>query len=69
MIQVLPVIFGQEQVLKIRNGDKLTIEETNLYKKEFLFGSIEEKEAFIKGLYEAIGWIEFCIPEIEFQDT
>lgn len=62
---MLRVIYGKEQIIKIYNNETLTDEEIKLNVKEYQFNSEEEKQAFIKGLYEAIGWIDFCIPELE----
>ncbi len=61
----LEVIFGKEQVLKYSNNEPLTDEETNLNVKQYQFNSNEEKHAFIKGLNEALGWIDFYIPELD----
>ena len=61
----LKVIFGKEQVAKIYNNTPLSDEEIKLNVKEYQFNSSEEKQAFIKGLNEAIGWVDFCIPELE----
>ncbi|MEZ7914714.1 hypothetical protein [Macellibacteroides fermentans] len=61
----LKVIFGKEQVVKIYNNTPLSDEEIKLNVKEYQFNSSEEKQAFIKGLNEAIGWVDFCIPELE----
>lgn len=61
----LKVIFGKEQVAKRHNNKPFTDEEIKLNLKEYQFNSDDEKQAFIKGLNEAIGWIEFCIPELE----
>jgi hypothetical protein len=61
----LKVIFGKEQVTKRHNNKPFTDEEIKLNLKEYQFNSEDEKLAFIKGLNEAIGWIEFCIPELE----
>lgn len=65
MTHTLKIIFGKEQVLKAYNKESFTKEEEKLNIKEYKFESIEEKDAFIKGLNEAIGWTEFCIPELE----
>lgn len=65
MKHTLEVIFGKEQVLKIFNNKPLSGEEIKLYVREYEFNSEEEKQAFIKGLNEAIGWVDFCIPEFE----
>jgi hypothetical protein len=65
MKHTLRVIFGKEQIVKTYNNEALTDEEIKLNVKEYLFNSEEEKLAFIKGLNEAIGWVDFCIPELE----
>lgn len=65
MRHTLKVIFGKEQVVKIYNNIPFTTEEPGQNVKEYAFNSIEEKSAFIKGLNEAIGWLDFCIPELE----
>jgi hypothetical protein len=65
MNHTLTVIFGKEQVSKVYNKKTLTNEEIEMHVKEYLFTSEEEKQAFIKGLNEAIGWVDFCIPELE----
>ena len=65
MKHTLKVIFGKEQVVKIYNNTPLSDEEIKLNVKEYQFNSSEEKQAFIKGLNEAIGWVDFCIPELE----
>jgi hypothetical protein len=43
----------------------LSEEELKINIKEYQFNAEGEKQAFIKGLNEAIGWMEFCIPELE----
>ena len=65
MKHTLKVIFGKEQVVKIYNNTPLSDEEIKLNVKEYQFNSAQEKQAFIKGLNEAIGWVDFCIPELE----
>jgi hypothetical protein len=65
MKHVLKVVFGKEQVAKIYNNEKLTGEELKLNFKEYHFNSEAEKQAFIYGLNQAIGWMEICIPEVE----
>ncbi len=59
------VIFGKEQVLKFFNNESLSSEEIDLNTKEYHFNTAEEKIAFINGLHSAIGWVEFCIPEMQ----
>lgn len=65
MKYTLKVIFGKEQFVKVYNNTPLSDEEIKLNVKEYEFNSEEEKQAFIKGLNEAIGWMDFCIPELE----
>lgn len=65
MKQTLRVVFGKEQIVKIYNNEILTDEEIKLNVKKYQFNSEEEKQAFIRGLNEAIGWVDFCIPEFE----
>lgn len=65
MKPTLRVIYGKEQIVKTYNNETLTEEEIKLNVKEYQFNSEEEKQAFIKGLNEAIGWVDFCIPELE----
>ena len=61
----LKVVFGKEQVLKTLNNQILDEDELKSNVKQYEFNSIEEKLAFIKGINEAIGWTECCIPEPE----
>ncbi len=61
----LKVIFGKEQVLKFFNNESLTAEEIELNTKEYQFNTVEEKIAFMNGLHAAIGWVEFCMPEMQ----
>jgi hypothetical protein len=65
MKYTLKVIFGKEQVVKTYNKISLSDEEIKLNVKEYQFNSEEEKQAFLEGLNEAIGWTDFCIPELE----
>lgn len=65
MKHTLKIVFGKEQVIKIYNNEPLTEEELKNNLKEYSFSSEEEKISFIKGVNEAIGWTECCIPEVE----
>lgn len=58
MKYVLKVVFGKEQVLKVLNNEPLNEYEISLNVKEYQFNSAEEKQAFIDGLNEAVGWTE-----------
>ena len=68
MKHTVKVIFGKEQVVKVYNNEPLTEEEQSLFVKEYEFETLQEKLAFIKGLNEANGWVEFCIPELELRE-
>ncbi|MFZ6037609.1 MAG: hypothetical protein ACOYU1_05130 [Bacteroidota bacterium] len=65
MIYTLKIVFGKGQVIKAFNNIPFTKEELEINVKEYNFNSQEEKEAFLKGINEAIGWTECCIPELE----
>lgn len=65
MKHTLKVIFGKEQVAKILNNEVLSNEELNINVKEYQFETEKEKQAFINGLNEAVGWTDICIPELE----
>ncbi|MCC7521235.1 MAG: hypothetical protein IT220_06335 [Flavobacteriaceae bacterium] len=58
MKYTVTIIFGKEQVSKIFNSENLTNEELKLNKKVYSFDTLIEKEAFIKGIEESIGWSE-----------
>ncbi len=60
------VLFGREIVAKVYSNEELSQEEVSIYKKEFRFQTPQEKDAFIEGLNAAIGYSDFCIPELEF---
>ncbi|TKC01163.1 hypothetical protein [Pedobacter cryotolerans] len=62
----LSVIFGEDQAHKIYNNQLLSDEELEINLKKYSFNSLEEKSAFIKGMNEALGWNNLCIPELEF---
>ena len=58
MKHTVKVIFGKEQVLKVHRDEPLTEEELSLYVKDYAFETMAEKLAFVKGLNEAVGWME-----------
>jgi hypothetical protein len=66
MKYTLKIVFGKEQVTKIYNNEPLTDEELMNNQKEYSFATEEEKNSFLKGINEGIGWTECCIPEFEF---
>ena len=63
MTHTLKVVFGKEQVQKIYNQQMLTSEEVSIHLKEYQFKTEAEKQAFITGLNEALGWTDYCIPQ------
>ena len=64
MKHTIKVVFGKEQVIKVSNNEKLTDLEELINLKEYTFKSKSEKDSFIKGLNEAIGWTDYIITEI-----
>lgn len=61
----LKVVFGKEQIAKIHYNEVLSNEELNINVREYQFESEKEKQAFINGLNEAVGWTDISIPELE----
>lgn len=66
MKHTVKVVFGKEQVKKLYEGETLTDDEFYNNVKEYEFDTLAEKSAFIKGLFESLGWEDICIPELEF---
>lgn len=66
MKHIVEVVFGKEQVKKLYEGETLTDDELCNNVKEYEFDTLAEKSAFIKGLFESLGWEDICIPEFEF---
>lgn len=52
------IIFGKEQVNRHLAGIELSKDEKEINLKEFSFESKLELDAFLKGLYEGVGWLE-----------
>lgn len=65
MSNLVKVVFGKDQVLKLEAGKQLTEEETKDFVKQYLFESEEEKQAFLMGLEASNGWQEYEILEHE----
>jgi hypothetical protein len=65
MKHTVTIIFGQEPVLKAYKGESFNEEELTTNLKNYSFKSLKEKQAFIRGINEAKGWTECCIPELE----
>ncbi|TDO83582.1 hypothetical protein EV143_10118 [Flavobacterium chryseum] len=63
------IIFGREQLLKYHNDETLTDCEKIINVKNYSFETRLERNAFYKGIGEAIGWLEFeVIKEFEQKD-
>lgn len=62
------IIFGKEQIIKHQQGKALTDYEKLINRKQYLFKTLNERNAFYKGLAESNGWTEFeIIKEIQFK--
>lgn len=55
------IIFGQSEIRKFLNGEKLTNYEKIINLKKYDFETFEERNAFYKGINETIGWLDFHI--------
>lgn len=63
------IIFGKDQVKKFHNNETLNDFEKIINLKKYNFESREERNAFYKGIGEAMGWLEFeVIKELEEKD-
>jgi hypothetical protein len=63
MIYRLKIVFGKEQVNKFLTNEIFTDDELDINIKEYVFNSIEERESFVSGITEAVGWTDFVIAE------
>ena len=63
------IIFRKDQVIKFHNNQPLNDFEKIINLKKYNFESREERNAFYKGIGEAIGWLDFnVIKEFEERD-
>ncbi|KUJ63219.1 hypothetical protein AR687_03420 [Flavobacteriaceae bacterium CRH] len=63
------IIFGKDQVRKFHNNEPLNDFEKIINLKKYNFESREERNAFYKGIGEAMGWFEFeVVKEFEEKD-
>lgn len=63
------IIFGKDQVRKFHNNEPLDDFEKIINLKKYNFESRAERNAFYKGIGEAMGWLEFeVIKEFEEKD-
>ncbi|MBS7253013.1 hypothetical protein [Flavobacterium branchiicola] len=64
------IIFGKDQVRKFQNNEPLNDYEKIINLKKYSFESQAERNAFYKGIGEAMGWLEFeVIKEFEEKIT
>lgn len=64
------IIFGKDQVRKFHNNEPLNDFEKIINLKKYNFESRTERNAFYKGIGEAMGWLEFeVIKESEEKDN
>lgn len=61
------IIFGKDQIRKFHNNETLNDFEKIINVKKYNFESREERNAFYKGIGEAMGWLEFEIVK-EFEE-
>ena len=61
MSYTVEIIFGKEQIRKHNLNEPLTDFEKLINLKKFEFETLNERNAFYKGLSESNGWIEFEI--------
>jgi hypothetical protein len=67
MKYLVEIIFGKDQVRKFHNNEPLDDFEKIINLKKYNFESREERNAFYKGIGEAMGWLEFEIIK-EFEE-
>ncbi|OCB69216.1 hypothetical protein [Flavobacterium piscis] len=64
------IIFGKDPVRKFHNNEPLNDFEKIINLKKYTFETWVERNAFYKGLGEAMGWLEFeVIKEYEEKDS
>lgn len=61
----IKIIFGQEQINKFLAEIPFTDEEKIINEKEYHFETEIELKAFIKGVNESVGWLDFYIVNSE----
>ena len=63
------IIFGKDEVKKYNRGETFTDYENLINRKRYEFETLNERNAFYKGLAESNGWIEFeIIKEIQTKE-
>lgn len=59
MSYTVEIIFGKEQVIKYQQGIAFSDFENLINRKKYEFETLQERNAFYKGLGETVGWTEF----------
>lgn len=66
---LIEIIFGKDIVNKYNSGETFSDYENLINRKRYEFKTLNERNAFYKGLSESNGWIEFeIINEIKTRD-
>jgi len=55
------IIFGKDQIQKYHNNETFTDFEKTINIKKFTFETQTERNAFYKGIAEAMGWLEIIV--------
>jgi len=61
MKYVAEIIFGKDQVEKFHNNEPLNDFEKTIHLKKYIFKTRKQRNAFYKGIGEAMGWLDFKI--------
>jgi hypothetical protein len=61
------IIFGKDEVRKYHNNEAFTDDEKSINLKNYTFETRAERNAFYKGIDEAMGWLEYEVIN-EFED-
>ena len=64
----IEILFGEQEVRKYEQGTEFTDYEKILNIKAYYFNSELEKQSFIRGLEEGIGWNNYCIMDEEMNE-
>lgn len=60
----IKIIFGKEQINKFLSDIPFSAEAESLNEKEYNFETVDELNAFVKGVNETVGWLECYIVEV-----
>ncbi|SFC64769.1 hypothetical protein [Flavobacterium phragmitis] len=65
---ITEIIFGKEQIIKYHNNQSFDDFEKVINVKKYTFETQAERNAFYKGMAEAVGWLEFEVAK-EFEEN